>query len=314
MEMPFSIIKKVSRNSPSIRAHITVNRMKRAASFCLPAGVTLEACMAMTAFMLIMVPFISMISYVDMQSNMQMNLENTARDIAQKSYYTQGIMSMDIVSEKLDALSEKLSDITGIDEKDKEKVKEVSFVTVVAAMMTKECGLSNINSSYIVGGIAGISYDGSSYDSESGSITLNAGYCVRLPMTGFFDVFENNCRVVTRAWTGRDISKKEEKVYITKKGTVYHKSLECKYLDIGIKCYDANNVESLRNKSGARYKMCEYCDETENTGVVYVTDYGRRYHNRKDCSRLLRNIITIEKSQVGDMPPCSACGGETDDD
>ena len=37
---------------------------------------------------------------------------------------------------------------------------------------------------------------------------------------------------------------------------------------------------------------------------------GNKYHNSLMCSGLLRNIITVEKSKVKNMPPCSRCSGK----
>lgn len=43
--------------------------------------------------------------------------------------------------------------------------------------------------------------------------------------------------------------------------------------------------------------------------MVYFTSYGDRYHIRKECSKLKRNVRAVRRSKAGNLSPCSKCGG-----
>lgn len=127
-------------------------------------------------------------------------------------------------------------------------------------------------------------------------------------------------RTRVRAWTGRDgngssmqgedqkETEKEEMVYMTMTGTVYHKDENCTHIKLSIKTVSFEQAKELRNKSGGKYHTCERCGgKTE--GNVYITDYGDRYHSSLGCSGLKRSVLKIPLSQAEDRRACSKCGG-----
>ena len=116
-----------------------------------------------------------------------------------------------------------------------------------------------------------------------------------------------------RAWTGYDVernaggSESEEYVYITETGTVYHRERNCTHLTLSIELAGKDEVEQLRNESGAKYYPCEKCGG-DGSGLVYLTREGNRYHNTIECSGLKRTVRCIPLSEAGGRPPCSRCG------
>ena len=57
-------------------------------------------------------------------------------------------------------------------------------------------------------------------------------------------------------------------------------------------------------------KACVYCVKKEKPGaMVYITNYGTNYHNRKTCRGLKRTVMAIPYSQTGGMRCCQGCGG-----
>lgn len=130
---------------------------------------------------------------------------------------------------------------------------------------------------------------------------------VRIPTL----VMTNHVKV--HPWTGYHPgegggSEQEEMVYITETGGVYHTSTACSYVDLSIRQEPGLSIESLRNKSGAKYHACERCAyQQEPASVVYVTDYGTRYHNLANCSGLKRSIRLVKKSEVSNLRQCSRC-------
>jgi len=121
--------------------------------------------------------------------------------------------------------------------------------------------------------------------------------------------------VEVRAWVGYtgehlEDGAKEEMVYMTPEGSVYHRSGECTYLFLSIRAIAASGLEDARNLSGGRYAPCEYCVGNRHLpAAVYITDYGTSYHLKRDCQGLKRTVMLIPVSQTGGVPSCSRCGG-----
>lgn len=116
-----------------------------------------------------------------------------------------------------------------------------------------------------------------------------------------------------RHWTGYDRSQDVEKemVYITKTGEVYHRTMQCRHLQVSIREVELDKVGTYRNRSGGKYYPCEQCGKNLCKETVYITTEGNRYHASKSCSSLLRFIQKVEKSKVQDSHrPCKSCYGQ----
>ena len=118
-------------------------------------------------------------------------------------------------------------------------------------------------------------------------------------------------RAKTKDWTGVDISKKQEVVYITKYGRVYHKSKECSHLWVTISETKAGLARSGANEYGKHYKKCQYCGRgiKSEFSTVFITPDGDSMHSDLSCGGITRRIIEINIEEVGDKKPCSECGG-----
>ena len=121
------------------------------------------------------------------------------------------------------------------------------------------------------------------------------------------------CRV--RKWTGYDVTggnalvEEEEWVYVTPYGESYHRSRECRYLNLKIHAAKIEQIAGYRNKSGEKYYPCQTCVKG-GSGVCFYTEYGNRYHTMPNCSALKRTINTVKLSEVGNRHACSNCGGK----
>ncbi len=133
---------------------------------------------------------------------------------------------------------------------------------------------------------------------------------IRLPWRPFIQ------RACVRAWVGRagagsketeESETDEEIVYVTETGSVYHRDLNCTYLNLKISEISAEQVESARNNGGARYYPCERCGDSCGS-IVYITAEGTRYHSSMQCSSLKRTVGEKKLSEVGDLHACSRCG------
>lgn len=122
-------------------------------------------------------------------------------------------------------------------------------------------------------------------------------------------------KVTVRSWVGYtgesfQAGGKEELVYRTPEGEVYHKSRDCTYLRLTIRSVTSAELSGLRNESGGKYAACEYCVKKQQAGaLVYITDYGSSYHNKSTCQGLKRTIMAVPLSQVEGLRSCSRCGG-----
>ena len=122
-------------------------------------------------------------------------------------------------------------------------------------------------------------------------------------------------KVTVRSWVGYtgesfQAGGKEELVYRTPEGEVYHRSRDCTYLRLTIRSVTSAELSGLRNESGGKYTPCEYCVKKQQADMlVYITDYGNSYHNKNTCQGLKRTIMAVPLSQVGGLRSCSRCGG-----
>lgn len=123
--------------------------------------------------------------------------------------------------------------------------------------------------------------------------------------------------VKVHAWTGREYEafgdgeqgEGEEMVYVTESGTVYHKKMECSYLDLSVTTASGNGISSMRNIYGEKYTACETCSRGQKpAGNVYITKSGNRYHNLGSCSGLKRTVRLVKHSHAKNMGACSRCG------
>ena len=103
-----------------------------------------------------------------------------------------------------------------------------------------------------------------------------------------------------------------DSVFITRTGTVYHKTRNCPALNIDVKMVDFSQINNYRNKNGSIYYPCSKCKKYNNKNessyeYVYVTDYGVRYHRDENCSEINRTIIEISRNKVTGMRACRLC-------
>lgn len=107
-------------------------------------------------------------------------------------------------------------------------------------------------------------------------------------------------------------AKEKDIVYMTEYGTVYHESRACTYLNVVVRAIAAAEVEGERNSSGRKYTLCERCDNRQETGMVYLSDGGTRYHLIAACPALKRTVMEKERNEVEGIPVCHKCGKEED--
>ena len=130
--------------------------------------------------------------------------------------------------------------------------------------------------------------------------------------------------VVYRLWSGVGISllsegdtqKGEETgvlVYMTEQGKVYHMDRMCTYLTPKIQSLSYRLITEKRNSSGGKYYACDFCvkkNRCEAEQIVYITQYGNRFHISAICSAIKRNVHTLSEEEAAKVyPVCKKCGG-----
>jgi hypothetical protein len=153
----------------------------------------------------------------------------------------------------------------------------------------------------------GISLLNSDFSGED--ILLRAEYSMKLPVDFFgwgkIDFWQQN---TFKKWTGDGVVEAGEYVYVSKSGEVYHKSINCRSIDLSVQQTSYHQIESLRGLDGQKYYACTKCvKKLSPTDKVYYTEYGTLYHGDISCSALRRTVNKIPISDVGDRRKCSYC-------
>lgn len=159
---------------------------------------------------------------------------------------------------------------------------------------------------YVENGVWGVSILQSDVTGEN--IVLHADYKMSLPVSFFgIDSIDLSNECCCRKWLGDNpLGGKEEWVYITPNGSVYHLDINCRALDIKPKAAPYYEIVNYRGKNGQKFYCCGRC-EKEGITTVYYTDYGRLYHANMTCSALKRTIQRISVTEIGGRRACAFC-------
>lgn len=150
-----------------------------------------------------------------------------------------------------------------------------------------------------------------------GIISIRAGFKMKpffsLFEIGDFDSKESLTAHEFSGYTGNEegngISNTLEYVFVTPKGSKYHRDSDCMYLRVNPKSVEYSKIKNLRNNDGHKYYPCERCRPSK-TGLVWITPEGTSYHSAANCPSLKRTVkvISIEEALSSGYSPCSNCG------
>lgn len=168
---------------------------------------------------------------------------------------------------------------------------------------------------YVQGGIYGVRLNSSKLTGKE--IHLEAKYDIIFPISLLGKrKIPSSQKVICRKWTGAsqsDLESEEDPfVYITPTGVAYHKKADCTYLKPSIRSVQGASIPQLRNYDGGKYYACKRCTKGgKPSGLLYVSNYGSRYHKNPDCTEIKRMIWVVKRSKVGDRHACKKCWGES---
>lgn len=249
---------------------------ERAFLFTSKASVTIEAAITITIFLLVTISLSSFLAMVYGQLSIEEKINNISMETSKAKYFVK------------------------YDKEKGEKYKTMAEVGYISARVFGDIK----NNGKLINTLNPVQSK-----MDGGMVDVVLSYNIKIPFTSY--QWTVTQRAKTKDWTGIDLVEPGEIVYITKYGSVYHRSKECKHLIININEVTLAQAKIMRNDSGHKYKRCSYCTKQKmsNLSNVFITPDGDRYHNSLDCLGLTRNVIEVDIKDVGDKSPCSSCGG-----
>lgn len=272
---PYILIKKL-RNRKENDSLLAIH--ERTSPFASKGSITLEAAMAVPIFFFAMLCLVYLLEAMCVQTTVRNAIYSVGKEIAQQAYTSPMISTYGIEQHVI-----------------------------------KNIGAEKLEKSIVSGGAKGIDCSHSVSNWNTAVIDLSVQYQLDIPILMFrIPAISREETLRVKGWTGyaksAEDAETQEVVYVTDYGLVYHKNMNCTYLELSIRAVSASDIENLRNESGAKYYTCESCGGGVVTaGRVFITDYGNRYHTSLDCSKVKRNIYAVPLDEVYGLGGCSKC-------
>lgn len=251
---------------------------ERTSVFTSKGSITLEAAVVVPIFFFAMVCISCLFEIMAIQTHVRNALCNVGREWAQKAY-----------------------------------VSTLFFKEEMEQQMVESIGRDRLEQSMIVDGAEGLNCSSSKSNIFTGELDLSVCYQLKIPVLMFhIPIITQEETLKVKGWNGYTnnlfLPEKEKKVYLTDYGLVYHKDKNCTYLELFVRGVDATEIQKLRNASGGKYYACLFCKGIPaKNGTLYITDYGDRYHNSLECSRIKRNVYAVPLDEVYGLGGCSKC-------
>lgn len=285
----------------------------RQEGIALPAGMTVEAAVALPLFLFFIFNVLFLLDAVRLQSNMTAALQQAGDQIGEYAWYRDYAVP-----------GEGGRGGGGGNVEIPAAAGDIFSLAFVPAVVSRNLGSEYLNNTCLRGGAGGISYLGSHVLNGNDIVELHADYVTRpfIPVLKGPDIAVRST-YYGHAWTGYEIGSgtgdsadshgdapsEEGHVIVAQNGVVYHTDPDCVYLKPRVRGVDASELGHLRANDGSIYHACEYCHPSPD-GTVYVTPDGNRYHSSPDCSRISRTTHEeTEEEAAGHLRPCPKCGG-----
>lgn len=270
------------------------------------ASLTVEASVAFPVFFFAVLYLLQMFSVLRAEVAIAEAGLTSAREIAAYSYAAERLAEGEV------AEAEKLLEIF-----DQKIVRDAS----VTALFYGKCDQDILKEGKVAQGLGGI-WVNTEEDEERVRVTVQYRVTpvnVWKPEKGRYYTM----RIVYRPWTGEgevggtgspEQTQEKGTVYMTTYGAVYHLDRDCTYIKIETQEIFGEQLQEVRNSSGAKYYRCDFCSP-ESVGRVYITEYGTRYHRTSSCSAIRREVKEVSLETVKDTHPvCSKCGKKAEEE
>ncbi len=274
----------------------------------LPAGMTVEASLALPIFLFFMAEILYIFDMIRLQSSMLAALHETGTAVSEYAFYAR--YGLEHRTEETEETDRSLGGLGSF----------VLSETYVRSSVASYLGEGWLSSTCLSGGAGGISYLQSSILGEDDLVDIVADYRIKpfLPMFGL-GTFRTQARFYGHAWVGyapkeggsseENGTSDETMVYVTPSGVVYHRDQSCTYLKPSVRTVSAAELAAVRSRDGSKYYPCERC-RPEGGSTAVITRDGNRYHSSADCSAIQRDITAVPLSEAEKTRrACSKCGG-----
>lgn len=284
-------------------------------------SLTIEAALIVPIFLYCMVGFIYFIQMITLHESIQHSITNLSFDISKFGYLYDEVNIEDMLIDDT---------VDKNEEEEKEPYKRIGkdiletfnlsidslFTNHLFQTLVKEHILDdNINLSIIENGQAGIYSYFSTFMEEDENVHIIVHYKVKIPF-GILSSYNIPMlqRVTIRSWSKEAVEKKGEKeeskeevVYVTEHGEVYHKHKECTY--INIKLTKVRMEDLLKEERYKGFTSCSRCikDKLQGLSIVYITETGSKYHSSTLCSSLKRLVKEIGLEESKKYRQCTRC-------
>lgn len=293
-------IKKVTLQVriPCIRKKFLGKRVLSSVSQIRRKGsLTIEAAMVLPLFLFFMVILMMPMKMLNDGRKIQMALERTGEEVSQYLYlYDEFEIGTKLKKKGLGKVPDEFLS----------KMSEKAVLVLVRKRVEGRIGFEHLTS---------VSFARSSILRDGETIDLVMDYRVKLP----FSVLGKrsipmSARCYRRAWIGNEkkdmetSKENDELVFIGKGSTRYHKDRTCHYLYNKIKKISFQELKTVRNLNGGKYRPCSRCGEkAEEQNGVYILPSGEKYHSTKSCSAITAYVKAVLLSKVRHLGACSYC-------
>lgn len=269
---------------------------KRVYLFTSRGSITIEASIAICTFLLVIMFVESYLMFLNTEFSMQRKINNIVIETSKNMFYGKVLYKIAEKNKNVKEIKERvLKNIESENEKD--FIKDGTKKSYLTVRLIQEIDIKNTK--YFLCQVAGINTTESTI--ENGIVDLVATYKMKVPFVNRYITFTQRGKM--RTWEGIDLNQQQSMVYITKTGQVYHTTKDCTYLSIKI---SKTTYGECRNN----YSKCDICVnyKPQLMEKVFITEDGKKYHYSLKCRGLVRNIITVSKEEVKEMPVCNKCG------
>ena len=257
---------------------VTINYEERASAFTSKGSLTLEAAIVVPLFFFAILALTYLLELMAIQTTVRNALYSVGKEAACQAY-TGAVLTSDEMERRI----------------------------------VEHIGKDRLEQSPVSKGANGLDCKETKCNWSSGVMNLSVRYRVEIPVL-MFRITPISCEETIRVkgWNGYvsaiEDETKEDTVYVTDTGIVYHRDPECTYLDMSIRSVHMDKMEELRNQSGGKYYECEACGKKVGESTLrYITEYGTRYHTTLDCKKIKRNIYAISIEEAYGLGGCSKC-------
>lgn len=293
------------------------------------AVLTVEAAIVLPLFLFAVLSFCYLFQIMEFQIKLQAALNQTAEQAASYGYLLGRVTA--VTEQKAEAILEKTGlfsedGLISLDDAGAWAVRLLGFAPAELAlkqMTEKNMEPDGNRNLRLVNGWDGVSFKGSCIRDEERCVVVVAEYSIRIPFVPelLSELALRQSAICHLHCGDRDYVPKqkpdesgdaeETEYYVTASGTVYHRSRECRYLNVSVLSVKTSLLDGLRNNSGGKYYPCTFCVHgKEVSDTVFYTRAGSSYHASRNCSSLTRTVLVKSEEEIAGLPPCSVCGQE----